>query len=800
MRVLLSWLKDFIEVSENPIEISNMLTMAGLEVEAIETVHPEIQGVIVVKVKSVQKHPNADKLLIATVFDGNKDYQVVCGDPKCREGLVTAFAPVGAILRDEEGQRFEMKRARLRGVESEGMLCTAKELWINDEDETILTFPPDTELGIEVAPLFGDTVLEVALTPNLGHCASVLGVARELAAVKGVPYATPERELKESEDSLIHDIAKVKVENKEDCPRYACRVLRGIKVAPSPVWLQRRLESAGVRPINNIVDITNYVMLEVGQPLHAFDFDKLSGAGIIVKKGIKGEKFTTLDEKNRTLDGDTLMIADTEKHLAIAGVMGGADSEVSEDTVSVLLESAHFNPRSIRRTSKKLGLQTDSSKRFERGVDPNFIVHALNLAASLMQTLAGAEVIAGVIDVYEKEISSKILECRVSKVNEILGSQLSESEIETVFKRLNFEVEFRDSDVLRIKIPTYRNDISSEIDLIEEVARIYGYDHFHSKHVLFESSLLPHAPIFLFERHVRARLIAEGLQEFLTCDLISPHLISIVEEDVCGEKAIVKILNPTSIEQSVLRPSLLPGLLQLVKHNYDRQVRDVSGFEIGRIHFLDKDQYKEQSMAGIILTGHYRPDHWEHKSQEIDFFDIKGIVENILLSLDIKTTRFIPSNLKTLHPGRQSSIYSDQLLLGTLGEVHPAVLRDLSIPYRVVYAELNLHDLIQRTTNKKIMEPLPQYPKSERDWTLNLTEETTKQEVIDAIHSVESSILEDVSLIDIYRSENLGKGRKNVTFHFTYRSQDKTLSKDEVDTEHARITEEVMRQVGKSLI
>jgi phenylalanyl-tRNA synthetase beta chain len=800
MKILLSWLREYIPITLTPIDIAKKLTMAGLEVDAVEPVGVSFQGIIVGKVIEASKHPNADKLCVATVFDGKDHHQVVCGAANCRQGLKTAFAPVDATLTDEEGKPFKIKKCKIRGVESNGMLCAADELGVGEGENGIIELPDNLEEGTNVADIFADWAFEISLTPNLGHCASLQGVSRELSAVTGIPFTPPSIQVKGEMGASIQSLTSVVVEDVEKCPRYTCRLIRGVKVGPSPQWLKSRLEASGIRSINNIVDITNYVLLEFGQPLHAFDFDLLEGHKVIVKCAQKGEIFTTLDGKERTLTPDMLMICDEKKSVAIAGVMGGSNSEVTEKTVNVLLEAAYFSPQAIRKTSKLLGLSTDASKRFERSCDPNGLKQAVERATQLIHELAGGEVATGLIDISQGPFPEKVVTCRLSRINQLLGSHLGVSEVETVFQHLGFAQEFDKKDLFKVSVPTYRADISSEVDLIEEVARIYGYDNIPKRTAYYESSLIPHSPIYLFEKEARTRLIAEGLQEFITCDLIGPAMLEVVRDNAMKEAALVRVKNPVSIEQSVLRYSLLPGLLQLVKYNYDRQNHDVSGFEIGRIHFRQGEQYKEQSVIGILLTGKQAPHNWNSKLQDVDFFQLKGMVENILTELGIENFHFKVSHLNTLHSGRQASILINEVPVGSIGEVHPAVIRRLDIPQRVYYAEIDLHELYPLRKQEIKMQSVPVYPGSSRDWTITLKEKMAIGELFNILHAIPSNLLEDVSLLDIYRSERLGADFKNVTLRFLYRDPAKTLSQEEVDAAHAHLTQETLNALGKATI
>lgn len=786
MRLPLSWLKEYCSVNMSPAQIAKVLTMAGLEVDAIETKSLGFQKVVVGKVTGVEKHPDADKLCVATVSDGVESYQVVCGASNCRAGIKTAFAMVGAVLHDEEGKEFKIKRSKIRGIESFGMLCTGRELSLSDEHDGILEFADHLKEGADIAEMYADTVFEISLTPNLGHCNSIFGVARELSAATGVPLKYPEIVIKE-EGAAASSQAQVTITNKQKCTRYACRVVNTVKVGPSPDWMQKRLLSCGIRPINTIVDVTNYVFMELGHPLHAFDFDTLKGHKIDVRSANEGEHFTTLDGKDRILKEEDLLICDGERPIAIAGVMGGQNTEVTDNTVNVLVESAHFLATSVRRSSKRLGLQTDASKRFERGCDPNNVIRALDRAAMLMHQLAGGKVSPGVIDVKESEFPEKVITCRFSRVNSLLGTHLGVSEVETIFKRLGMPVKWDGHDKLTVHVPTYRVDITAEVDLIEEVARLYGYDNIEKHTSRFHASRLAHTPIFLFERETRSRLMAEGLQEFLTCDLIGPTIENIVGSQLIPQDAIVRVLNPTSVEQSVLRTSLLPGLLQVVKYNWDHQCPNISGFEIGRVHFKKGDQYIEQSVAGIILSGKRHPHSWDGKAEEFDFFDLKGIVENMLAGLHVENVSFKPNTLEIFHSGRQGAVYVGSLEIGSIGEVHPSIQRRLDVPQRIYFAEFDLHNLLKVCKKERKMEEIPIFPCSERDWTITLPEAIPVQQVLDLITAVPSRLLEEVTLLDLYRSGKIGSDKKNVTFHFVYRDAKKTIEQEAVDAEHGRI-------------
>jgi phenylalanyl-tRNA synthetase beta chain len=845
MKIPLSWLRDYIDLDLAPTQIANILTSAGLEVDDVETTSPGFEKVIVGEVTHVEKHPNADKLCVATVSNGGETFQVVCGAPNCRAGLKTAFAVVGAVLKDEKGQPFKVKHAKLRGVESAGMLCSSEELGLGNESDGIIEFADHIKVGTDIAEMYADVIFNISLTPNLNYCSSVIGVARELSAMTGKPFKLPSVHFKEAESEQIQQLVDVKVEDSEGCPRYACRMIKDVQIQSSPDWIKNRLLAAGIRPINNIVDITNYILIESGHPLHAFDYDKLEGHGIIVRSAKEGERFVTLDEKERKLEAGDLLICDKKNPIALAGIMGGLNSEVGETTKNVLLEAAYFHPGRIRKTSKHLGLQTEASRRFERGADPNGVLFALDRAAVLLTEIAGGKVAKGVVDVKATHFPEKTIACRLTRINNILGTQLSVSEVETIFKHLKFVHKWDGKDTFNVTIPTYRVDVGAEIDLIEDVARVYGYNNISRTASPYFPSTIPNSPLYLFEREIRSRLIAEGLQEFITCDLIGPTLSGIVKEHLyrplvenshldCAKtpglscckggnigqydplcsslnpggfratpngnfqleagmmppEAIISVLNPTSIEQSILRTSLLPGLLQLVKYNIDHQNHNVSGFEIGRIHFKEGDQYKEQTVLGIVLTGKNAPHSWEHPSHDVDFFDLKGILEN-LFQIGIHNVTFKPSQFAVFHSGRQAFIHVNNQEIGSIGEIHPMVQRRLDVTQRIQFVELNLQAMLQLRKTGSLMQELPLYPCSERDWTMTVKEETPIQDTLESIQKTASKLLEKVFLLDVYRSDKLGKGNKNVTLRFVYRDNEKTISQEVVEAEHKRIIDKI---------
>lgn len=661
-----------------------------------------------------------------------------------------------------------------------------------------------TLLGLEVEAIDSkeeESIFEIALTPNLAHCASIRGVARELAAVWQKRLLPSKFSVLEKKDEPIESETSVIVENRQACPRYACRLIKGVSVGPSPEWLSKRVEMCGMRSVNTVVDITNLVLLEGGHPLHAFDFDTMEEKRILVRNAKQGETIVTLDDKAHELTEETLLICDGKGPIAIAGVMGSSHTEVSNKTKNILLESAYFEPTQVRRTSKQTGIQTEASYRFERGTDPNGVLEALDRATSLICEIAGGKALQGVIDIKEETFSPVVTTCRLARINEILGTQLAMSEVETIFRHLGFSIRSLKEDVIEATIPTYRHDIHQEIDLIEEVARLYGFHYIHRKEkATFRTGLLPNAWAFSFERAIRNGLMGEGLQEFLTCDLISPSDAELIIPNDLSH-SLISLLNPHSLDQSVLRPSLLPGLLHTVKHNVDHEIHSLAGFELGRIHIKSKQRYLEPTVVSIVLTGKGAQPHWQTKPAEIDFFHLKGIVENLLEGLKIKRTKFVFSHHENFHPGRQASIHintHEEQEVGILGEVHPQILKKMGITQPVFFAELNLEDLKQAIQPKIKMVPLPVYPASARDWTFALHESCPIETIFTFIEKQASKLLEMVSLLDVYQSEKLGCGWRNVTFRFIYRDREKTISLKEIEQEHDRISNNIWDLLKKS--
>jgi phenylalanyl-tRNA synthetase beta chain len=798
MKVPLSWLKEYLELNISPEEIAESLTLAGLEVDKVETSTFSFSGVVIAKVLETQPHPNADRLQIARVFDGKEEFQVVCGASNCREGLITAFAKLGASLKEPDGNIWKIKKSKIRDIESFGMLCAADELGLPlKKTDGILELPHSAPLGEDLSSLYADTIFDVSLTPNLGHCMSIYGIARELGALLNIPIKKLTSSFEEPSTAPSFEI---QVDDKSNCSRYSCRLVKHVKVGPSPDWLVQKLDSLGLNSINNVVDISSYVMMKTGQPLHFFDADCIKGKTLYIRPNSKETKIITLDNTERNLPIGPLVIQDEQNTLAVAGVMGCLDSSISEETKNVLIEAAIFSPISIRKTAKELSLKTDSSLRFEKGLDPAILPFALDLATQLLIEVGSGTCSEKKQDINIKPFIPKKLICRQKRVNSILGLSLSLSEIINILDRLGIKASQEHSESVEVLVPPHRNDINEEIDLIEEVARLYGFNNLPKKQCMHYSPTLVDSPVFSFENKIRSSLLKEGLQEFMTCDLISPFLSELAAVKTNPPTEILSVLQSKSNDYSILRHSLLPGLLQLAKHNYDRGNQNVAGFEVGRVHFKQNSVYQEPVSIGILLTGLNTQHHHAPQPKAFDFFDIKGTLENLLESIKINSISFKESHLPTLQPGRQAFVFKDTECLGVVGEVHPSLITKIDMPQRIYFAELNLNTLLSLQKPLLPVENLPLYPASERDWTITLKKETPVDHVLSCIREIESPLLEKVFLLDLFESEQLGPDRKNVTWRFIYRDTTKTLDIQTVEKEHTKLIQMVAEKLHNCIL
>ncbi|NPV10265.1 MAG: phenylalanine--tRNA ligase subunit beta [Ignavibacteria bacterium] len=797
MRVSLNWLKNYIDISNySPIDLKNILTNSGLEVEAIEEIGKSLEGFVVGEVISKEKHPNADKLSVCKVNDGKEIYQVICGAPNVEAGQKIVFAPLGVII---PGTGEKLKKAKIRGVESFGMICSEMELGLGDDHTGIVVLDNNAPIGMPINEYLGlnDYVLEIGITPNRPDALSHVGIARELSALTKKKFVFPKIDFDEVEDR-IEKYLKVEIENEIDCPRYCARMVRNVKVKESPQWLKNYLTNVGIRPINNIVDVSNFVMLELGQPLHTFDARLIEGGKIIVKNADENEKFVTLDGKERILDSSMLMICDAVKKIAIAGVMGGANSEISENTKDVIIESAYFNPKSIRRTSKKLGLSTESSYRFERGVDYKNTLVAANRAAQLIAELAGGEIIGGYIDENPVKFDDVEVELRVSRTNKILGIELTRDEIVDILQRLNIQVQKSNGDILICTIPSFRPDLTREIDLIEEVARIYGYDKIPGdSRINFEISIEKIQP--RLEDKIREILTGYGLYEVMNNTLLSE------DEAHFDNLKSVKILNPISQELSHLRTSLIPGLLKTVSLNHRFSEFDLQLYEIGRVMIAKKenvvgvDDYVELEKLGICLTGKLIDKNWKENAIVSDIFYLKGIVEALLEKLSLDNINF------TSYYASENAFYSIEIkvfigktYIGSLYKMTEDYLKKFDIEKPVYIAEFDLGLLKTLPKSSIVFKKLSNYPKVERDISFFVDNDIAYEKIEKVIWSAADRLLVNVYLFDLYFDPKKSD-KKSLAIRLEFQSYEKTLTAEEVEARVNKITSSLEKELNIQL-
>ncbi len=781
MKISLNWLNDYIDLSGISVDdICDKLSFAGLEIEEVIDQGKQFENFVVGFVKERKKHPNADKLSVCIVSDGTQDYNVVCGAPNVDAGQKIPFAKVGAVI-PTNGMKLE--KAKIRGEVSFGMICSERELGISDNHEGIMVLDISAKEGTPLAEFLGmsDVVLDVAITPNRADALSHIGIARDLSAIYNRPLKYPGVELIES-SKKSSEAASIEILDEVNCPRYVGKVVTNVDIKESPEWMKRRLKSIGLRPINNVVDVSNYVLYEIGQPLHTFDLDNVADKKIIVRQADDKEKFVTLDSKERILASTDLMICDGQKPVAIAGVMGGENSEITNATKNILIESAHFNPSSVRKTAKKLGLQTDASYRFERGSDPNITVWAARRAAQLIQQTAGGEVYSGEIDVCPKPIVNKTTSVRFERIQKILGYKIENEEVKRILLCLGFELISEDTKGISLKIPTYRHDIEREIDIIEEVARIYGYEKIPDVSKI-SVVLEPKVDQSAFNDKIRETLNSLGFFEIMTNSLL--------KDDIALKfgKAI-KLLNPQNSEMSHLRPSMIPGFLQAVSNNLKVNEKDLMFYEIGKVfeHKYDNEikdfsDFEENEHLIFGLSGKAIRTEWYDKDRDYDFYDVKGYLSEFL-------NKFFPGvefmfKYKEGDPTKDYNyqISFQDMIIGNAGRIKKEIADIFDVNQEVFVCVVNLDNLKKVKASKKAFKELLKYPKVYRDFAFVFDKKVESDIVVEVIKSAGSKLLHQIKLFDIFQSDSLGKGKKSMAFQLEYFDETKTLTEEEVDKE-----------------
>lgn len=803
MHIVQSWLKQYTEVRLSPDEITERLTMTGLEFESVQQPGKRYEGFVVGEVLEVGKHPKADRLSVCRVRVGKQEeLQIVCGAPNVAAGQKVPVGLVGATVpknqHDPEGKPFVLSRVNLRGVESHGMICSAYELDMGKDADGIMVLDADAKVGRPLAEHCGlnDVVYDIEITPNrpdwLSHC----GFARELAVLTGKPVRMPVVRLKEGKESIRRHFA-VTVEDQVNCPRFAVRMIRGVTIKPSPAWLQNWLTLAGLRPINNVVDITNFVMYECGQPLHAFDHALLERSRIVVRRAGEGQTFTTLDGRTHTLPADAIMVCDGVKPVSVAGVMGGANSEIRDATVDIVLESAYWNPSSIRKTARALGISTDASQRFERGADPNGVRYALDRAAALVLELAGGTLLKGVIDVYPKPIRPRTVTLRPDRVNAVLGTAITPAAMVGYLRPLGLKPVKRSARAIAFTVPTFRVDLEREIDLIEEIARVHGYNNIEDK-TRSSVEFVQDIPRTRPADAVRAKAVGAGLQEVITNSMQDERRAAL------GGQGAVRIVNPQNQDMVMLRTGLLPGMLDVVARNSRAGAQDLRLFEIGHVFAVaggDErtlvEGFREEERLAVVLTGQAARRHWSIPARTVDLYDMKGVVAGILEALGLDKWRFISYPTANGLTGDTLGIEIHGSYAGFLGSVRGDVLKFFGMEQDVFVAELTLAPLVARRERR--YEPLARFPRVRRDVAFEVRGEVPAGDIAEVIRSSAGELLQSVDVFDVYQGAGLAAGMKSLAFTLDLMSRERTLTDAEIEDVMQRVIRRVQETCGATL-
>jgi phenylalanyl-tRNA synthetase beta chain len=835
MKLTLNWLKQYVGFDWSPEVLAERLTMLGVEVEGMQRLGGEFEGIVVAQVITRDKHPNADKLSLCRVNDGKAERQIVCGAQNFQAGDKVPLILPGATLPARPGaEPFTIKVGKIRGVESQGMMCSPQELGLPDQVDGLLILSPEAKVGQPFAEYLGrsgsDVVYDLEITPNRPDLNSVIGIAREISAVTGNPLRLPDvghEPQSTSPGRPISSLVSVRIEDPELCPRYTARVVEGVKVTPSPDWLKSTLEKVGIRSINNVVDVTNYVMLETAQPLHAFDYHLLTVAPgqpqpvIVVRRAAEGERFVTLDGQERKLSAQMLLIADETKPVALAGVMGGQNSEINLNTSDVLIESAYFNPQNVRATSKKLDLRTESSYRFERGADIGICDWASRRAVQLILQTAGGVPAAGVVDAYPRQAELKQITLRHEKVKDLLGIELTPDQIDGYLSQLELKVvgrkprpvgaETAPAEPSTYRIPSFRVDLKREIDLIEEVARLYGVDRIPATPP--RGAVGSNEFDRVHDQYTEAREILSALGLF---EAHGQTLISDAAAKLVSGENVLPLANPLSSDMNVLRPSLLPGLLDSLRHNVSRKVYDVALFELGRVFSQPAGQGStapssqpqpgaspsaslsgEERRLAIALTGQREPLFWtgSERGARFDVYDLKGLVETFLDQFGLRGVTYNRSSETSALFLEQATVHLGKFQLGRFGQLSPAVARQYDLRDAVLLAELNFDLLLARRNPSKSFRPLASFPPIRRDIAMILPEATTHDAVLQVVKQAKPANLESVEVFDIFRGKNVPERQKSMAYAFIYRSAERTLTDAEVNTAHEELVDQLKQKL-----
>ncbi|UUV19330.1 phenylalanine--tRNA ligase subunit beta [Fusobacteria bacterium ZRK30] len=772
MLISLEWLKEYVEINEDVKELENALTMIGQEVEAIEEQGQHLDNVVVGHVVEYGQHPDADKLSLLKVNVGEETpLQIICGAPNHKLGDKVIVAKIGAVLPGN----FKIKKAKVRGVESCGMLCSEAELGMGTDGDGIVILSEDAPIGEDIRTHLGldDIIFELEITPNRPDCLSHIGIAREVAAYyeRKVKYPTSDIRTLTGPSGIVVDI-----NDDKRCTRYSSRILKNVKVEESPEWLKRRLKAIGLRPINNIVDVTNYIMFEYNQPMHAFDHSKLEGSKITVREAEKGEKITTLDGEERELNNSELVIADEAKAVAIAGIMGGKDTEVDENTTDILLEVAYFTPENIRKTAKTLGLSSDSSYRFERGIDRDNTLVVLERASSLIQSLTDCEVVGEYVDVYTDPYTSREVSLDINRLNKFVGKEIELDTVGKILNSLNMQIKNRGENKISVTPPSYRNDITRSADLYEEIIRMYGFENIEDKMPVENIKAGVVDEEFQTTDTSKKHLRDMGLQEVINYSFIPRGIL----EKLKVEAETIDIKNPINEDMVTLRPTLMYGLLTNIRDNFNRNINDLKIFEVSRTFTKAETLADELVKVGIALAGREERNLWDAKPEAYDFYDLKGYVETYLKDMGMTRYQLRRTENKSYHPGRAVDILVGRDYIGTFGEIHPDVAEAMSISRERVYlAELELAKIVKYGKTKVKYEKIVKYPAVNRDLAILMDRDKLVGDMLGDIKK-SSNIIEGVNLFDIYQGEKVEADKKSVAINIVLRKTTGTLEESEV--------------------
>lgn len=802
MFVSYKWLQEYVDLSGiSAAELADKITKSGIEVEGVEKKSEGLKGVVIGHVLEREQHPNADKLNKCLVDIGAEEpVQIICGAPNVDKGQKVAVATVGAVLPGN----FKIKKAKLRGEESHGMICSLQELGIESKIVAkeyavgIFNFPQDAQVGEDALEALGldDEILELSLTPNRSDALSMLGVAYEVAAILGRDVKWPTIEKEEASEKASEYIS-VKVEATEDNPLYIAKVVKDVKIGPSPLWMQTSLMAAGIRPHNNVVDITNFVLLEYGQPLHAFDYDRLGSKELVIRRAKDAEKITTLDEAERTLTPDHLVITNGTEPVAIAGVMGGANSEVKNDTTTVIIEAAYFKGSTVRKASKDHGLRSEASARFEKGVDPARVREAGERAAQLMAEYAGGTILEGSVEYNDMKVEPAVISITLNKINGLLGTSMSVSEVQDIFTRLQFDVAV-EGENFTVTIPTRRGDITIEADLVEEAARLYGYDNIPS--TLPTGTTTPGALSDYQQKRRKARRTLEGVGLFqaITYSLTSTEKAA---QFALEARESIRLAMPMSEERSQLRLSIVPQLLEVVKYNNARQMDSVALYEIGSV-FLKQDGEQlpeEREHVAAAITGLWESHLWQGEKKPVDFFVAKGILEALFDTLGVASQiEYRQAEVKNLHPGRTAEVLLNGEVIGFIGQVHPTVQKELDIKETYVF-ELSFKALAEAKVAPIAYETIPRFPSITRDIALVVDSTTKAGDIQSIIVEAGGSLLKEVQVFDLYEGDKMEEGKKSIAYSLKYFDPERTLTDEDITKAHDKVLAAVKDQAGAEL-